>query len=352
MDYVEKDVKGKANLRFIFFSVIINLFFRGVTMNLIKKNFKNIVIALLIFLFLGACALIFNLVKNQEDFLQKITGNVIIADPLYLIIESSNEDYLITNMKGNYQVGDEVVFFYYASNLDAKNTPKKIKVSDEELISTTILDEHDESLPQTSSSDNDVNNNTNINQNNQVKSDKDPTNSSNQSISNQPLPDQDSTSSSADAQILNYFNDLQNDFNATSIKDSVKSGFISVVDFLFYNGKIKGYTFDQLSSSAQLKVLAMALYFDQKIDTYFPGYKESISTTTGKTYTNLKEKIVYTYLNLTTSICANHSDLCTSAKEGFMILKTNFGLTWSLIKDIAKDGLTNLKDWYEIWSGK
>ena len=122
-----------------------------------------------------------------------------------------------------------------------------------------------------------------------------------------------------------------------------------MVDFLFYNGTIKGHTFNDLTSSAKLKVLSMALYFDSKIDKYFPGYKESISNTASKIYTNVKERIVKAYLTITTSICNANSELCNEAKSNFQELKNNFGLTWELLKDIAGDGLANLKNWYEIW---
>ena len=59
-----------------------------------------------------------------------------------------------------------------------------------------------------------------------------------------------------------------------------------------------------------------------------------------------------TYLDITSNICENHDDLCTSAKEGFQDLKESFGLTWEFLKDLASSGLNKLKNWYETWSGK
>ena len=130
---------------------------------------------------------------------------------------------------------------------------------------------------------------------------------------------------------------------------TLKSGFVTIVDFLFYNGTIRGYTFSDLTNTAKLKVLSLAMYFDTKIEQYFPGYKESISNTVNKIYTNVKTKIVEAYLNITAKVCTSNPELCAQAKEGFSELKNNFGLTWDLIKDIAGDGLANLKNWYEIW---
>ena len=137
-----------------------------------------------------------------------------------------------------------------------------------------------------------------------------------------------------------------------SLGESAKEYFVTIIDFIFYKGTIKGYTFNELSNSVKLKVLSSALYFDSKIDKYFPGYKESISSTTKKIYTNVKAGIISTYLEITTTICNSNDELCASAKIGFQSLKKNFGLTFDLIKEIAGDGINNLKNWYEIWSGK
>lgn len=315
-----------------------------------KYRKKIILIFILIVFFIGACFVIFNYVKDKNGkVLKEITGTVIVADPAYVIIEAKDKDYLISNIKGNYQVGDKVEFSYFENDLYDDEVPNRIMIQDEELISAFMLD--DDSLLEDNNNqieENKTSEEENIVEKNNI--DTNNTNSfNNQNQSNNALNNIDT---SADAQVLSYFNELQDDFNSTSIKDSVKNGFITVVDFLFYNGKIKGYTFSELSNYAKLKVLAMALYFDSKIDKYFPGYKESISNTTGKIYTNIKEKIVSAYLTLTTNICANNEELCADAKSGFNELKTNFGLTWDLIKDIAGDGLVNLKKWYEIWSGK
>jgi hypothetical protein len=139
---------------------------------------------------------------------------------------------------------------------------------------------------------------------------------------------------------------------AFNIGDNIKEEFIKVIDFIFYEGEIKGYKFKDLSGSAKLKVLSMALYFDNRIEVYFPGYKESVSSKTKRAYKNCKVMIIASYLNLTTKICSNNEDLCKSAKDNFNELKIIFDLTWDLINDLANDGLNNVRDWYEIWNGK
>ena len=156
---------------------------------------------------------------------------------------------------------------------------------------------------------------------------------------------------SADEAVLEYVNTIQEDAN-NGITDTLKNGFITVVDFLFYNGEIAGHTFSELTTSAKLEVLKAALWIDDKVDSVFPGYKETISNGASKVYNGIKNLIVSTYLDITSNICENHSDLCESAKNDFQSMKESFGFTWDFIKDLASSGISKLKGWYEVWSGK
>lgn len=306
---------------------------------------KNIILVVLVILLsISSFTIYFLLTKNEEDKeTLELTGTVLISGSNYLIIEHENEDYLISNIKGKYQKGDIIKVNYEENNLDKKSDPYKLIISDEELIKTV----KNEPL-KTPEKEETTNNTPSVSKpnNNSASSNtiKDPV--------TKPTPDTPTTLKDADTEVLNYITTVESDFNSSTIKDSLKNSFITIVDFLFYNGKIKGYTFNELSSSAKLKVLSLALYFDEKIEKYFPGYKENISKTTNKIYTSVKEKVVKTYLEITSSICSKNTEACLDAKKGFNELKTNFGLTWNLIKDIASDGLNNLKNWYEIWSGK
>ena len=122
-----------------------------------------------------------------------------------------------------------------------------------------------------------------------------------------------------------------------------------IVDFLFYEGEIKGRTFDELSNSTKLKVLEIFLKIDNKIDNKFPGYKESITETGSKVYTNVKSKAVSLYLDITASVCASDQELCETAKEDLKNLKESISLTWDFIREITGVGINKLKSWYEVW---
>lgn len=319
-------------------------------MEFIKKNSKNILIGILFILFIGACITIFYLLHNKQIEVSKnITGTVIITDKEYLMIESNNENYLISNIKGNYELGDKIKFTYFESESNIERSPKEIKIRDEELVEKNKTEIKDNEVKE----DNNKENNTPNKDNNITAPSTNNNNSNQSSTTNKPNNNTNNEKvENADVSVMNYMNTLQTEMDKPSLGESAKKGFITVVDFLFYKGMIKGHTFSELSNSVKLKVLSMALYFDSKIDKYFPGYKENISNTTKKIYTNVKESIISAYLDITTNICKNNGDLCNSAKDGFQSLKKNFGLTFDLIKEIAGDGITNLKNWYEIWSGK
>ena len=332
---------------------------------------KNMLWIIIIILFIGASITIYFLTKEDEEL--SITGTVLISGDGYIMIESDNEDYIINDISNTYEVGDEITITYKKSSLKDSTNPKEITAIEEKLIKENEPEKELEENNTTNKSENMINsnqeNNSNLNETNENKNTNNSTNNNptnnNSNVTNHNKPNNTNTNKtptnnnsnnnvstkSADEAVLEYVNKVESDADK-GITDTLKSGFITVVDFLFYNGEIAGHTFNELSTSAKLEVLKAALWIDDKIDNVFPGYKETISNGANKVYTSVKNLIVSTYLDITTSICENHSDLCESAKEDFQSLKESFGLTWDLIKDLASSGLDKLKNWYEIWSGK
>lgn len=130
--------------------------------------------------------------------------------------------------------------------------------------------------------------------------------------------------------------------NDQTIIEKLKSGVNTIYQFLFHNGAIYGKTFKELSSSAKLQILKITMSIDTKIDDYFPNYKQNIK----QKASNLKSKIVITYLETTNKICQNQENICTQARADFKTMKNNFKITISLIAGLAKEGSTALKEWY------
>ena len=138
---------------------------------------------------------------------------------------------------------------------------------------------------------------------------------------------------------LEYFENVNNSDN----ENTLKKGFTNVVDFLLYNKEIKGKTLSDLTDSAKLKIMKIALSLDKKIDDKFPNYKEKLSDK----YKEIKSKVIELYVNTNNKVCTNHEQLCIDAKNEFNTLKDTFGLTLDYIKKYGIKGLDKLKEWYE-----
>lgn len=108
----------------------------------------------------------------------------------------------------------------------------------------------------------------------------------------------DKEESVSDDEVVEYINDVTNEVSeldsekslSQKTKESLKKAFITLTDFIFYDGTIKGKTFKELSSEAQEKVLELYEKLDSKIESVFPNYKEEIKDTSTKTYSKVKEK--------------------------------------------------------------
>ena len=155
--------------------------------------------------------------------------------------------------------------------------------------------------------------------------------------------------------VIQYFDNMNNEINESNFekcKTKFKDYFITGVDFIFYDKKIKGYTFNELSNEAKLKVIAILIKIDNKIEKYAPGYKESISNTGSRIYTDIKERLITAYFDISTKMCSNNTYECDRAKEIFGDVKNECKIGLSYVKKVAISGGRKIKDWYEIYSGK
>ena len=150
---------------------------------------------------------------------------------------------------------------------------------------------------------------------------------------------------SEDSLISFFENEEKGISNSESFKDKAKNTFTSIIDFIFYDKEIKGYTFKELTSSAKLKIISIALKVDNKIDSYFPNYKEKIKDK----YNDFKGKLALKYLEVSSEFCAKNPDAYSQAKEDLSNMKESFGLTFDLLKEMLKSGTSKVKDLYENW---
>lgn len=228
-----------------------------------------------------------------------------------------------------------------------ENNQSQIK---EENTTTNLENSSNSSnnIENNSTIENESNNNTNTEPNNNiVEENKTETNTENSSSLSQ-----SETNSKNESNVISYFESqdymITENYNQedSSLREKVKNAFVTIVDFIFYDKEIKGYTFKELTTSAKLKIIKIALSIDHKIDQYFPDYKDAIKDK----YNNIKGKLAVKYLEFTSTLCESVGETtCNQAKEDFNTMKESFGFTWQLIKELASSGSEKVKEFYESW---
>ena len=172
----------------------------------------------------------------------------------------------------------------------------------------------------------------------------------------------DKEESVSDDEVVEYINDVTNEVSeldsekslSQKTKESLKKTFITLTDFIFYDGTIKGKTFKELSSEAQEKVLELYGKLDSKIESVFPNYKEEIKDTSTKTYSKVKEKAKELKEKIK-SIYIERVGEDTYQKEMEIIENTKDKVVEkaspiiSDVKDKAKETYTKTKDKLDKW---
>lgn len=108
----------------------------------------------------------------------------------------------------------------------------------------------------------------------------------------------DTSKASNENEVVSYIQEVEQEVenlsrqssSNKSVKEKLEDTFITLTDFIFYGGTIKGMTFSELTDSAKEKVLSLYESMDSKIESYFPNYKENIKDTAKKGYTTVVEK--------------------------------------------------------------
>lgn len=168
------------------------------------------------------------------------------------------------------------------------------------------------------------------------------------------------------AEFTNYIETINSDITTITNKqelspidkETLKNTFITLTDFIFYNGEIKGTTFSELTQTAKEKVISIYEKIDAKIESVYPGYKEMIKDTSIKTYNNIKEKLV----DLKDQIKINYKneigeDRYNDQVETFNEGKENMIESFEPIidkaaeeaKEIYNETVKNLDKWYKNW---
>lgn len=261
--------------------------------------------------------------KNNQVYTVQATVSYVGKDYL-LVQDDQGKEYSLSG-KSNYLVGDKIVF--EIKNMK-KTSPIKGNVLSVEKVNQDI----------------------GVNIYDEENTSKDNRNVLDDVSKNDFSLEQISNDSGSEEDVVTYLEELKSEVdNSSSITSSIKNGFIELVDFLFYDGTIRGKTFSSLSNSAKLKVLKIAFVIDSKIEEKFPDYKESIKNVSSFVYDKFREKVIVSYFDLAAKVCQENEESCAMAKEGISEFKKKGSLTWQFVKNLTSSNVSKLKSWYEVW---
>lgn len=82
------------------------------------------------------------------------------------------------------------------------------------------------------------------------------------------------------------------DADSNANESKLKNTFVTLTDFIFYEGTIKGYTFKELRDEQKQKIMDAWEKLDTKIESKYPNYKEKIKDKKDKAYANIKDKFI------------------------------------------------------------
>lgn len=154
--------------------------------------------------------------------------------------------------------------------------------------------------------------------------------------------------------VLKYYQDEETKIkrllnsNDKDMKQKVSEKVVTLVDFLFYDGEIKGITRTDISDETKNKLMNIIEKVDTKIEKRFPDYKEKISDKTSDALNFIKEKgtngihKLDDYLNQKVD---NYDEIKDVASSIISNTKDDF----NEVKDLAKSGFSKVKDYYENW---
>ena len=162
--------------------------------------------------------------------------------------------------------------------------------------------------------------------------------------------------STKDNTVINEMNNtldsIDAESNSSNFSDKAKSTFISIVDFLFYDGTIKGITFNELTDGGKQKVLEIANKIDVKLEEVSPGYKDKISSTTSNAYNKASEIIKSGASSLNNFAKEklgdeNYNSIIDAKDELVKYSKNALNLVGSAGSKLFSSTKDKLNDWYQ-----
>ena len=150
----------------------------------------------------------------------------------------------------------------------------------------------------------------------------------------------------------NTLNSIDAESSSSNFSDKAKATFITIVDFLFYDGTIKGVTFNELTDAGKQKVLELANKIDVKLEEKAPGYKDKISSTTSNAYNKASEIIKSGASSLNNFAKEklgdeNYNSIIDAKDELVKYSKNALNLVGSAGSKLFSSTKDKLNDWYQ-----
>lgn len=150
----------------------------------------------------------------------------------------------------------------------------------------------------------------------------------------------------------NTLNSIDAESSSSNFSDKAKATFITIVDFLFYDGTIKGITFNELTDDGKQKVLELANKIDVKLEEKAPGYKDKISSSTSSAYNKASEVIKSGASSLNNFAKEklgdeNYNSIIDAKNELVKYSKNALNLVGSAGSKIFSSTKDKLNDWYQ-----
>lgn len=280
---------------------------------------------IIVICFVLAIVLILNFVTKSDEVksTEYLEGKVVSVSDEYVLMDVDDREYQVYVKTDNLDVGDVVKVTYDGNILET--SPMQLIASKVDIIEKKEDTPNDDIVIPDSNSNEYKVDDSNVGDN------------------------KENTVTKSESNVIAYFNNLNSDVNnETSFSDKLKTGFITIVDFFFYDGEIKGYKFSELTDKTKIEVMKIAFMIDSKIESKFPNYKEYLNSK----YHKFKDEMVSLYMDTGSIICDTNQELCTTVKSTFSDIKDFAEIGWSYIKDLIGSGINKLEDWYLIYSGK
>ncbi len=155
----------------------------------------------------------------------------------------------------------------------------------------------------------------------------------------------------SDEEVVSYIDtvvdDIVEDKAPEENESKLKNTFITLTDFIFYGGTIKGYTFKELRDEQKQKVIAAWEKLDAKIESKYPNYKENLKEKKDDLYSNLKEKMTSLKENISDKAQEKLGDeIVDQAKSDTDNLKDVTSQYKEKASEYYNKGKEKVSDWY------